>query len=464
MNTNVVFDKAMIQRYDHAGPRYTSYPTAVAFTDAFTEADYRLACQNSNDEPIPSPLSLYYHIPFCDTVCFYCGCNKIVTKHRDRAVDYLELLFQEIEMQGALFDRDRPVLQLHFGGGTPTFLSERQLESVMQKTAEHFTLAADDERDFSIEIDPRSVDANYIKTLGDLGFNRYSLGTQDLDAAVQKAVNRIQPMALTEQSIQACREAGAHSINIDLIYGLPLQTEASFAQTIDKIIELGPDRLSVFNYAHLPELFKPQRRINVSELPSPDTKLEILKNTISALTEAGYVYVGMDHFAKPEDELVVAQQTGELHRNFQGYSTHGNCDLVAMGVSSISQVCGRYSQNVKDIDSYRSHIEAGQLPVFRGAASTPEDNLRRFVIQQLSCYGKVIKRDIEQRFDIDFDTYFAYELDAYKAMAEDELVSLNDQQIEVQPIGRLLLRNVCMVFDAYLRQADQVKPRFSRAI
>ncbi len=463
MYEDVQFDLELIKRYDQTGPRYTSYPTAVSFSDAFTEEDYRRAAADSNGDPIPGPLSLYFHIPFCDTLCFYCACNKIATKNHARAERYLTYLFRELALQARLYDADRRVDQLHLGGGTPTFLSLDEMEALMTMTRAHFTLRDDDRGDYSIEIDPRSVSPEYIHGLRRLGFNRFSLGVQDFDPLVQRAVNRIQPFEMTRDIILACREAGARSVNIDLIYGLPFQTLARFERTLDRVLELQPDRLSVFNYAHLPDLFMPQRRINADDLPPPAEKLEILKRTIQRLGEAGYVYVGMDHFAKPDDELVQAQRAGQLHRNFQGYTTHGDCDLVAMGVSSISMVGDVYAQNEKNMDAYEAALERGRLPIARGIRLTPEDRLRRDVIQTLICDFALDFAAVEERWGIRFAEHFAPELGALQPMQDDGLVEVTAAGIRVLPRGRLMVRNVCMVFDAHLRRGTGGR-RFSRVL
>jgi len=463
MFEQVQFDVDLIRRYDRSGPRYTSYPTAVSFTDSFTEENYRAAVQHSNEDPIPKPLSLYFHIPFCDTICFYCACNKIATKDRSLAKDYLQRLYREIEMQSALYDHDRVVEQLHWGGGTPTFLNHDEMAELMQVTRQHFNLRDDDKGDYSIEIDPRSVTRETIRHLRQLGFNRFSLGVQDVEPKVQKAVNRIQSTELNREIIEACREAGAHSINVDLIYGLPLQSIDSFNRTLDTVIDLSPDRLSVFNYAHLPTRFKPQRRINEAELPSSNDKLVILQNTIQKLTGAGYVYVGMDHFAKPDDELVKAQQAGGLHRNFQGYTTHGECDLVGMGVSSIGKVCDVYNQNAKDLKSYYEGIDAGHLPIIKGITLDFDDHLRREVIQRLICDFKLDFKAIERDFRITFKPYFTDELEQFESMVQDGLIEMDTSSIRILPAGRLLVRNVCMVFDVSLRK-QAGEQRFSRVI
>lgn len=463
MFEQVQFDLDLIRRYDRSGPRYTSYPTAVSFTDSFTEENYRTAVQHSNEDPIPKPLSLYFHIPFCDTICFYCACNKIVTKDYSLAEDYLQRLCREVEMQSVLYDHDRVVEQLHWGGGTPTFLNHDEMAELMHVTRQHFNLRDDDKGDYSIEIDPRSVTRETIRHLRQLGFNRFSLGVQDVEPKVQKAVNRIQSTELNREIIEACREEGAHSINVDLIYGLPLQGIDSFNRTLDVVIDLSPDRLSVFNYAHLPTRFKPQRRINEADLPSANDKLVILQNTIQKLTDAGYVYVGMDHFAKPDDELVKAQQAGGLHRNFQGYTTHGECDLVGMGVSSIGKVCDVYNQNAKDLESYYEGIDAGHLPIIKGITLDFDDQLRREVIQRLICDFKLDFRAIERDFRITFKPYFTDELRQFESMERDGLIAMDVNSIRILPAGRLLVRNVCMVFDVSLRK-QAGEQRFSRVI
>jgi oxygen-independent coproporphyrinogen-3 oxidase len=457
------FNKALIERYDTAGPRYTSYPTAVAFTDAFTAEDYKKHANLSNEDFIPSALSLYFHIPFCDTVCFYCACNKIATKDYSKAETYLDYLYREIEMQSALYDQDRIVEQLHFGGGTPTFLTDKQVRNLFSKIRKHFNVLETDDGDYSIEIDPRAVSKDTIGVLRDVGFNRFSLGVQDVDEKVQKAINRIQPMEQTLSVIEACRDNQARSISVDLIYGLPHQTAESFDRTLDFIIDASPDRVSVFNYAHMPNRFKAQRRISADDLPSADEKLEIFSHSIKRLTEAGYVYIGMDHFAKPDDELAVAQREGSLHRNFQGYTTHANCDLIGMGVSSISSVAGCYSQNAKDLDSYYLTLGHGELPVIKGVALDADDGIRRKIIQQLSCHFQLNYKAFYDVFKIDFKKHFARELQLLEPMGSDGLLALTEEGIDISASGRLLIRNVCMVFDVSLRKMD-LQDRFSKVI
>ena len=457
----IKFDIDLIKRYDKSGPRYTSYPTAVSFTPDYVEADYNRHAQQSNRNK--GPLSLYFHIPFCDTICFYCACNKIATKDYSKTGEYLQYMYREMDMQAKLFDSSRVVEQLHWGGGTPTFLNHDEITELMAYTRKTFNLLDDDSGDYSIEIDPRSVSKDTIKLLREVGFNRFSLGVQDVDDEVQKAVNRIQPIEETQAIIDACRENNAHSVSIDLIYGLPLQTVEGFAETLQTAIEMNPDRLSIFNYAHLPHIFKPQRRINEDELPSAEAKLDILQQSIETLTQAGYEYIGMDHFAKPDDELAIAQAEGTLHRNFQGYTTHAECDLIAVGVSSISSVGNSYSQNEKALGGYYSAIDAGKLPIIRGLSLTDDDVLRRTIIQQLSCHFALDFSVIEQQYKIEFAQYFAKELEDLKPMQEDDLLTLSDNNIQVTPVGRMLIRNICMVFDEHLRQ-QTTKQSFSKVI
>jgi len=457
---SLIFDEELIRRYNQSGPRYTSYPTAVQFNDRFTVDDYLQQVEISNRTS--NPLSLYFHIPFCDTVCFYCACNKIATKDRSKAGPYLEHMFREIEMQAELFKDDKQVTQLHWGGGTPTFISHAEMAALMAKTRQHFNLAVDSEAEFSIEIDPREVGADTISFLRELGFNRMSLGVQDFELDVQKAVNRVQSEAQTRHAIDAARAAGFHSISFDLIYGLPHQTTTTFGRTLDKVLELSPDRVSVFNYAHLPEVFKPQRRINVEDVPTPDVKLAILKMAIDVLTQAGYVYIGMDHFAKPDDELARAQREGSLYRNFQGYSTHADCDLIGFGMTSIGMVADCYTQNFKTLDEYYPRIEHDKLPVYRGLVLTADDKLRREVITQLICHFYLSKATIEKAFNIVFDQTFATELKQLQQLQTDGLVSLSTDAIQVTPAGKLLIRNICMVFDTYL--ATDGTQRYSKVI
>jgi oxygen-independent coproporphyrinogen-3 oxidase len=454
------WDEALIRRYDVAGPRYTSYPTANHFHEEFTLEDYRSACAEGN--AANKPLSLYVHIPFCATVCYYCACNKIVTANRARAREYLDLLKREITLQGALFEGSRPVVQLHWGGGTPTFLSGAEMTELMHHTARSFRLLEGDRGEYSIEIDPRTVNEGDVGLLRALGFNRLSLGVQDFNPDVQAAVNRFQTREQVLRVADAARNYGFRSISFDLIYGLPRQTRDSFRRTLDEVIALSPDRLSVFNYAHLPSRFKTQRQIDEAQLPAPAVKLQILQDTIAGLMDAGYVYIGMDHFARPDDELAVALRQGTLQRNFQGYSTRGGADLVGLGLSSIGAVGNTYAQNAKGMAAYADALGQGQLPLERGLAMTPDDLLRRDVIMTLICKGELQMGEIGRRHGIVFWRYFADELTRMEAMQADGLVEINNGLIRISPKGRLLARNVCMLFDQY--QAAAPGTGFSRVI
>ncbi len=462
MESKILFNKALIQRYDYAGPRYTSYPTAKQFVTDYNDNDYIEWITASNEDPIPASLSLYLHIPFCDTICYYCGCSKIVTKDKSKAAPYLALLKKEIAMQGKLFADDREVSQIHWGGGTPTFLDDAEIADIMASLRQHFHVTPEN-GEFGIEVDPRTVDANRIRHLRELGFNRISFGVQDFDANVQQAVNRVHSSEQIMQSIRAARDNHFESINIDLMYGLPEQTPETFSRSLDATIEADPDRLAVYNYAHMPEMFKPQRRINASALPTPEQKLAILQLTIDKLQNAGYVYIGMDHFAKASDALVKAQQNGSLHRNFQGYSTHANCDIIAMGITAISRVGDNYCQNVRTIDEYRQRLDAGRFAVFRGIELEPDDVLRREIINKLMCNNYLDIEKLEQKWGIHFLTYFADALPRLDEMADDGLITINSKEITITPMGRLLTRSICMQFDRYL-QAEKMQQFYSRVI
>lgn len=459
MQQAIKFDIELINRYDKAGPRYTSYPTALEFHDQFNEDDYRRHIMLSNKKG--GPLSLYFHIPFCDTVCFYCACNKIITKNRQHAVPYLQNMHKEIAVLGALFDKERVVDQLHWGGGTPTFLSFQQMKELMDVTRQHFTLRDDDSAEYSIEIDPREASVETIVQLRELGFNRLSLGVQDFDPAVQKAVNRIQTEEQTFSILEVARREGFRSTNIDLIYGLPLQTVTSYAKTLDKVLSVKPERLSVFNYAHLPGMFKVQRQINEADMPNSEEKLDILQMVTQRLLQEGYIYIGMDHFAKPDDELAIAQREGKLHRNFQGYSTHSECDMVGFGMTSIGRVGDAYIQNAKELTTYNDHLTHGRLPVFKGLELNSDDKLRQAIITQLICHFELNYAAIEQAYGIVFADYFSQQLVQLRVMEQDGLLQMTDQGIYVKAAGRLLIRNICMVFDRYL---GQKKKQFSKVI
>jgi len=426
-------------------------------------ADFAKHAGLSNESPIPRPMSLYVHIPFCDTLCFYCGCNKIATKNRYLADGYIEYLEKEASLMSPLFDEDREVTQLHWGGGTPTFMTMTQIRQLLGMLSRHWQISRAGDRDFSIEIDPRSTDEMGIYQLGKLGFNRFSIGVQDLDDKVQEAVNRIQPLELTESIVKACRTAGAKSINIDLIYGLPLQTLESFGTTLDRIIELSPDRLSVFNYAHMPDIFPAQQRINTADLPSADEKLTMLGMIVEKLTEHGYVYIGMDHFAKPEDELAKALDNGGLHRNFQGYTTHAECDLVSLGVSAISSFDRLFTQNEKNLEAYYRKLDEGVLPVVRGVELTDEDVVRRDAIQQLMCRNELDCGRVDDSFGCHSRHFFHDEFEHLETMQSDGLLKMDGAHIQITPKGRFLARNIAMVFDTATPQLKEER-RFSKTI
>ncbi len=460
MQQTVSFDLDLIRRYDAAGPRYTSYPTAVEFDEKFNPDSYRKQVELSNRRG--GPLSLYFHLPFCDTVCFYCACNKIITKNRKHAEPYLANLHKEIAMQAALFDSSRVVEQLHWGGGTPTFISHNQMRELMAVTRQYFNLADDANGEFSIEIDPREANAETVAVLREIGFNRISLGVQDFNPQVQKAVNRIQSEEETVAVIDAARANGFRSVSLDLIYGLPLQTADSFSVTLDKIININPDRISVFNYAHLPERFKVQRQMRDEDMPLPAVKLEILQRSIEQLSSAGYVYIGMDHFAKPDDELAIAQRENNLYRNFQGYSTHSECDLIGLGITSIGSVGDSYSQNKRTLEEYDASINNNELPVFRGITLDEDDKIRRKVITKLICHFSLDIPEIEKELNINFSQYFADVYPKLDQFSIDKLLKYDEKSIEVLPAGHLLMRTICMAFDRYIQQKDN--QRFSKVI
>ncbi|SFD23399.1 oxygen-independent coproporphyrinogen III oxidase [Massilia yuzhufengensis] len=461
--TRVEFDADLIGRLGKSGPRYTSYPTADRFGEDFGYRDYLLAVAGLRTRGGARPLSLYLHIPFCDTVCYYCACNKIVTRKREKAATYLSYLKREISMQAGLFAGMNEVEQLHLGGGTPTYLSDAQMDELMAHLRRSFRFAPDETGEYSIEVDPRTVSAERVHTLRRQGFNRISLGVQDFDPEVQRAVNRVQPEAETRAVIAAARAAGFRSVSIDLIYGLPMQTLDTMRATLDKVVAADPDRIAVYHYAHMPRLFKPQRRILEADMPASDTKLRMLQLCIERLGAAGYVYIGMDHFAKPRDELAVAQRQGRLHRNFQGYSTHADTDLVACGVSAIGAVGATYSQNVKTLEEYYELLDRNELPVARGLSLDMDDALRRALIQKLMCQFEVSIPALELAFPIVFRDYFAPELAQLRQMQADGLVRLGPEWLTVTGKGRLLIRNICMVFDRYLA-ARQDRPRHSHTV
>ncbi|MEZ8611449.1 oxygen-independent coproporphyrinogen III oxidase [Vibrio sp. 10N.222.51.C8] len=455
-NQQIVWDQEILNKYNYSGPRYTSYPTALEFHEAFTVADYDMACTQYPERP----LSLYVHIPFCHKLCYYCGCNKVITRHSHKADEYLDVIEHEIRQRASLLN-GREVTQLHFGGGTPTFLTKTQITRLMSILREEFNFTADAE--ISIEVDPREIELDVLDHLRNEGFNRLSIGVQDFNKEVQKLVNREQDEEFIIAMVKRAKELGFRSTNLDLIYGLPKQTQALFAETLKQVLEMKPGRLSVFNYAHMPQLFAAQRKIKDEDLPEAKEKMAILQDTIETLTGAGYQFIGMDHFALPEDELAVAQREGILHRNFQGYTTQGEADLIGFGVSAISMVGDAYAQNQKELKKYYAQVNDLRHALWKGVALDSDDLLRREVIKQLICNFKLDKTMIESEFSVDFNGYFKEDLGLLQTFINDELVEVDDKEIRVTLRGRLLIRNICMCFDKYLR-AKARQQQFSRVI
>ena len=451
----------LLRRYDIPGPRYTSYPTADRFVEAFSEAQYQQSLEQRRVGGFALPLSLYVHIPFCESLCFYCACNKIITKHHERGAEYLRYLSRDIDLHVAGLGAGQTVTQLHLGGGSPTFLSDAELKELMATLKRNFNLAPGGE--YSIEVDPRTVDKDRLANIAELGFNRLSFGVQDFDPAVQKAVHRIQPAEQVFSLVDAARKLKFDSVNIDLIYGLPQQTPESFDHTLLQVLQLRPDRIALYAYAHLPERFKPQRRISIAELPDATAKLTMLSRSITAFLNAGYVYVGMDHFALPNDALAIAKRQGRLHRNFQGYTTQPDCDLIGLGVSAIGHVGASYSQNSKSLEEYYDHLDQGKIPVVRGFSMSRDDLARRAVIKALMCQGYVQFESIELSYLINFKEYFAPELESLQELATHGLVTLAYNEVRVTECGWFFVRAIAMVFDRYL-QIDHNRARFSKII
>jgi oxygen-independent coproporphyrinogen-3 oxidase len=451
----------ILEKFDVAGPRYTSYPTADRFVEAFADVEFGQALEQRNLSGRLLPLSLYVHIPFCESLCFYCACNKIVTKRHERSAEYLQYLKKEVDLYVDKLGKGQQISQLHLGGGSPTFFTDEELSELMSLLRENFQLMPGGE--YSIEIDPRTVDAHRLEHLAWLGFNRLSFGVQDFDAEVQKAVHRIQPLEQVADLMHVARELKFESVNVDLIYGLPKQTTESFTQTLAKVISLKPDRIALYAYAHLPERFKPQRRILGAELPSATEKVSMLANAISTFLSAGYVYVGMDHFALPTDSLAIAKRQGRLHRNFQGYSTQPDCDLIALGVSAIGKIGTTYSQNAKTLAEYYDYLNQNRFPVVRGLALTRDDLIRRSVIMALMCQGRLQFESIELSYLIDFKSYFKDELATISELQNTELVEIDDTSIQITELGWFFVRGIAMQFDRYL-QTDRNRARFSKII
>jgi len=471
----------LLLRYDVAGPRYTSYPTAPQFRPDFGEMDYREHARRSNATFAPRPLSLYVHIPFCASPCFYCGCNRLITRDVTAGTHYIERLLREAALVAPLFDHHREVRQLHLGGGTPNFLRQAGLTRLFDALTGHFRFGAAADLDFSIEVDPRFATTADVEHLGRLGFNRASLGVQDFDPQVQQAVNRIQSVEQTLGIIEACRASGFRSINVDLIYGLPHQSLEGFGRTLDTIIAARPDRLAVYGYAHMPRIFKGQRHIESRALPGPAARIALLELAIERLGAARYRYIGMDHFARAKDDLARAQQAGGLHRNFMGYTTHAGCELIGLGMSAISHFGDSFSQNHRDLREWESAVDAGRLPVWRGLTLSSDDRVRAHVIQRLMCQGAVDFREIERRYGIHFESYFAGALERLAPLIADGIVARSGRQLRATDRGRFLLRVVAMCFDRYLAPGEALaagsndapplqatewarEPRFSRVV
>jgi oxygen-independent coproporphyrinogen-3 oxidase len=450
-----------LKKYDVSGPRYTSYPTADRFVEAFTQDAYMLALEQRRAIAATQPLSIYVHIPFCESLCFFCACNKIVTKHHERSAEYLRYLNREIDLHIEHLGAGQTISQLHLGGGSPTFFSDEELAELMSMLKRNFVFAAGGE--YSIEVDPRTVNEQRLKHLADLGFNRLSFGVQDFDPEVQKAVHRIQPAVQVFSLVEAARRYQFESVNVDLIYGLPMQTPESFKRTLAQVVELRPNRIALYGYAHLPERFKPQRRISEYELPAAADKITMLGSALKAFIDAGYVYVGMDHFALPDDDLAIAKRQGRLHRNFQGYSTQPDCDLISLGVSAIGRVGATYSQNAKTIEEYYDHLNHGRFPVVRGLALSRDDIVRRAVIMAIMCQGALEYEAIELAYMLDFKSYFANEMEALKALEKTDMLVLEEDGLQVTDTGWFFVRAVAMVFDKHL-QTDRNRARFSKIL
>jgi len=451
--TAIRFDADLVRRYGSRGPRYTSYPPAAQFRQDFDISWYQRSLAASNEDPIPATLSLYVHVPFCASPCFYCACTRVITRDHTQAARYLDYLYREIALRAELFAPDRRVEQLHLGGGTPTFLSTDQLAALLDLLQLQFPFSSE-AWELSIEIDPRTVTSEDVAHLASLGFNRMSLGVQDLDPGVQRAVNRIQPLEQVLAVMDAAQAAGVSALNLDLIYGLPGQTVDTFGKTLDALIAARPARIAAYSYAHMPHVFKPQRRLEASALPTPDVKLALLALTIEKLGTAGYTYIGMDHFALPDDELAQALRNGSLHRNFQGYSTHCACDLIGLGMSAIGKVGDVYVQNFKDLPRYYAALDADKLPVWRGLKLKRDDKRRAAVIQALMCQGALDITDFSIRYNIHFNAYFAKELDRLAPLEADGLIEVTPKALRVTPAGRLLLRPIAMAFDACLHDGS----------
>jgi oxygen-independent coproporphyrinogen III oxidase len=462
-NTSTGVDNTLLERYNLAGPRYTSYPTAPVWVDSFGHNELTAMLHTTKQAQVSLPYSVYIHLPFCESRCHFCACNVVITQQKEHAEHYLGLLFKEIDLIKPMLDVNRPVVQLHFGGGTPTYLSVEQLNRLCEKLKDTFRFA--EEAEMSVEVDPRVTSAEQLAVLAKHGFNRVSMGVQDVNPQVQQAINRIQSVEQTRSLIEAARGTGYKGVNVDLIYGLPHQTPESFHQTVETIIRLQPDRLAVYNYAHVPWMAPWQKYLPEEAMPQGTTKYAIFRQATQQFLEAGYVYIGMDHYAKPTDELAHAWEEGGLYRNFMGYTTRaGQAELIGLGLSAISGWKAHFSQNVKKLSQYEAAIEAGQLPVWRGYALNEDDLIRQRVIMEVMCMNRLRYADIQTAFGVDVPTYFEEAIRALAPLAEDGLCIITPEGIELTPLGRIFSRNIAMAFDGYLKPATEGKPLYSKTL
>jgi len=464
---SISFDSKLLEKYSVQGPRYTSYPTAPEFNSEFSASDYLKHIGDSNSTVLPKALSLYIHVPFCHSLCYYCGCNKVVTQDTEKAKTYLNYLYREIELLSPSLSQDRLVTQIHFGGGTPNYLESSQFREILDVIARNFHLSYPEDLEISIEVDPRYLDGAQTRELVNLGFNRFSIGVQDYNHDVQTAINRVQSREQVDTVINEARDSGVKSISVDLISGLPLQTRESFADTLAQVVESGVDRIAIYNFAYLPQRIRAQKMIDATTLPSRDTRLAITEDTLEYLSDAGYVHIGMDHFAKPEDPLAKALEERQLKRNFQGYATHADCDQIGLGVSAISQIGDAYIQNDSSLKDYYNSLDSDQLPIKRGISLTQDDLIRADVIQQIMCRHSVDYKMLDNYYQIDSKSYFSEELEKLKVLEQDGLLELNSEDLLITSSGRFFLRNIAMVFDHYLQAPREIKGKviqFSKTI
>lgn len=461
LKNHIDLDKDLLQKYSVSIPRYTSYPAAPEWTENFKKGDLLEAIELGNKKK--SPISLYFHLPFCESQCYFCACNVVISKKKEMTVSYLSHIKKELELTSKLISKDRTVEQIHLGGGTPTYFAPDELEDLVSRLKQQFTLSKNCE--VSVEIDPRVTSIEHLQTLSKLGFNRLSMGIQDFDSQVQESINRIQPFEDTSRIFKYTRELGFESINVDLIYGLPFQTKETFSRTIELILKLNPDRIALFHYAHLPQLINHQDKYIANEtLPTSNTKIEIFQYAVQALIESGYMFVGLDHFAKSSDELAIARNNKTLHRNFQGYTTKSGCDLFGLGITAISNVQNTFSQNIKKINPYYETLDLNNLPVFRGIVLSNDDTLRREIIMKILCHGLLSKSEIEEKYNIKFDSYFQNENKKLNELQVDGLIDFNGDTIEVTAIGQFFLRNIACTFDYYLQNKNGKQKIYSKSV